>query len=88
MPRCKQNGAVQHSDVVNRRLRPTFAGAGRDLRLPKPFKGATLAPRSLAIWRNVGLAGEHHVPPKSSVRSCGGHGGGRAITGCDRGLAG
>jgi len=34
--------AVRPSGIVNRPLRPPFAGAGRDLPLPNPFKGAIL----------------------------------------------
>jgi hypothetical protein len=34
--------------------RPSVQVSGRDLPLPKPFKGAILASKPPGIWRNVG----------------------------------
>jgi hypothetical protein len=54
MPRCGQSSAVRRYHAVNPAASIAVADAGRDLPLPKPFKGTILAskPRHLA---NVGL---------------------------------
>jgi hypothetical protein len=43
---CGQSGACQGSGTVNLPLRPSFAGAGRNLPLPKPVKHTILGSKS------------------------------------------
>jgi hypothetical protein len=57
----------------HRRLRLSVADAGRDLPLPKPFKGAILASKPTGIWRmsvqiSVGRACSHNSPITGPIR--------------------
>jgi hypothetical protein len=50
-----KRGAFGVSVQVSRRLRSSFAGAGRDSALPKPLRGAIVTVETAGNLANVGL---------------------------------